>query len=87
MKINGNFIKEKIMDECVVVPCGSDYKNGVFTLNGTGEIIFDLIAEGKEKEEIVDVLIKEYSADKQEITLFVDEFLTKLQKVGILIND
>lgn len=87
MKINDDFIKEKTGDECVLVPVGETYQNGIFTLNESAERIFDLMTDGKSRDEIIDILSEEYDSDRAQITAFTDEFTEKLLKAGVLIDD
>lgn len=87
MRISENFIKEKIGDDCVLVPIGEVYQNGVFELNETAERLFDLFSEGKNRDEAVTVLCNEYEGDAAEIAAWVDEYINKLLKAGILIDD
>ena len=49
-----DFIKEKTGDECVLVPIGDTYQNGIFTLNEDAEKLFDLLNDGKSRDEIID---------------------------------
>ena len=87
MRINDDFIKEKTGNECVLVPTGDTYQNGIFTLNESAEKIFDLMTDGKSRDEIIDILCSEYESDRAEIAEFTDEFTEKLLKAGVLIDD
>lgn len=87
MRISEDFIKEKIGDDCVLVPIGEVYQNGVFELNETAEKIFDLFSEGKNCDEAVTALCEEYSDDAAEIAAYVNEYADKLRKAGILLDD
>lgn len=87
MKINSDFIKNKLGDECALVPTGDSYTNGVFMLNETAEKIYDLLCDGKSRGEIIDALLKEYDSPQAEVAENTDEYIEKLKKAGILIND
>ena len=87
MKINDDFIKNEIGDEVVLVPVGEKYQNGIFTLNESAERIYDLLSEGKSREEIVAVLCKEYDTKPSQVTAFADDFMAKLREFGILTDD
>lgn len=87
MRINEDFIKEKIDDECILVPTGEGYQNGVFKLNETAERIFDLIGEGKKRDDVIRILCEEYDTDTAEATGVVDGFMTKLRQAKIIIDN
>ena len=87
MKINKDFLKETIGDECVLVPVGDSYQHGVFTLNQTAQRIFDLLCEGTGRDTIVSTLCAEYDTDIDTAAAAVDEFLAELHKNGILTDD
>lgn len=88
MKLSDNFIKEKLDDECILVPVGEKYRNGVFTLNETAERIYDLLNDKKDRDEIVTALCREYpDSDPAEAAAFTDEFLAELREAGIIIDD
>ena len=84
MKINEDFIKDKIDNDCVLVPTGDKYQNGVFVLNETAEKIFDLLKDGKSRDEIVAALADEYDSELADIESSTDEFIAKLREVGIV---
>lgn len=87
MKINDDFIKEKTGDECVLVPIGDTYQNGIFTLNEDAEKLFDLLSDGKSRDEIIDFFEKEYEMSRDDVADSVDRFIEKLKETGILIDD
>ena len=87
MRINEDYIKNKIGDECVLVPIGDGYRNGLFTLNETAERIFDLLSEEKEHDEIVSTLCEEYETDKQTAEEYVYDYILQLRKAGILLDE
>lgn len=87
MRINDDFIKEKTGDECVLVPIGDTYQNGIFTLNEDAEKLFDLLSDGKSRDEIIDFFEKEYEMNRDDVADSVDRFIEKLKETGILIDD
>ncbi len=58
---------------------GNSYK-----LNDTGTEILKLLKEGKEKDEILDILSNEYGISKDELFVDLSDFLTKLKIYGLL---
>lgn len=89
MKINVDFIKTEINDECLLVPVGDTSRDmrGVFTLNESGGKIVSAIEDGKTEAEIVEMLLKEYDSDRKTVTDFVQEFIGKLRQAGIVEDD
>lgn len=87
MRISEDFIKEKLTNECVLVPIGDGYQHGVFNLNETAERIFDLLSEGKDRDEIVAILCEEYETDRATAEEYTDEYIAQLRKAGILLDD
>ena len=58
---------------------GNSYK-----LNDTAKKILTLLKEGKEKDEILDILSNEYGISKDELFVDLSDFLTKLKIYGLL---
>ena len=69
MRINEDFIKVNTGDDTAIVPTGDGYQNGVFILNETAERIFDLLSEGKDRDEIVAILCEEYETDRSVLSI------------------
>ena len=75
-------IKELIIDDNNVAfnPIfGNSYK-----LNDSAKEIVALLKDGKSKDEIIDILSKEYDIDKKELYIDVGDFLTKLKIYGFI---
>lgn len=85
-----NFKKEVVLrtiaDETMLIPVGGDTKNcnGIFTLTDSGVTAFKAIQSGAEREDIVNAILDEFDIDRSTAEKDVDEFLTKLQKFGII---
>ena len=58
---------------------GNSYK-----LNETAKEILDLLKEGKNKDEIIKTLSKEYGVDEKELFIDVSDFLSKLKIYGLV---
>ena len=86
MKLNSDYSLELIDDEYVLIHSSADEVDfsKVITFNEVGAFIFNKIKEGKTKEEILDDLVKEYDATKEEISKDLDEFLNDLIKNKIV---
>ena len=87
MRINEDFIKDNLTNECVLIPTGDTYQNGIFTLNETAEKIYDLLNEGKDRDKIVATLCEEYETDRATAEEYTDEYIAQLREAGILIDD
>lgn len=86
MKIKMNLVHRTIADEHILVPTGESALtyNGVFVLTEIGAIIWDMLVQGKEKEDIISALKDEY--DVEEATLLADynEFIEKLKESELI---
>jgi len=64
-----------------------DTKNGAsFTINVVGSTIWQHLTEGATRDQIVDRLSSEFSVTKDQIKGDVDEFIEKLQELGLLLK-
>ncbi len=86
MIINSEITKVNDGSECVLVPVGEDFENGIFVLNETAERIYDLLCEGKSRDEIVLLLLDEYDTERTTAEKFTDDFIAKLKDAKILID-
>ena len=87
MKISEDFVKTGTENECYLVPIGDGYEPGIFKLNETAEKIFDLLKDGKSRDEIIMDFLKEYDSDISETTENVDTFIESLRNSGVIIDD
>lgn len=75
-------LHEMIIDEnniAFIPSLGSSYQ-----LNESAKKIITLLKEGKNKEEIVQILSQESGLDWKEIYIDVDDFLQKLKVYGLI---
>ena len=87
MKIKSGFILREVAGSFVVVAVGSASKNfkGVIKLNESGSILWKELEKGNDDvEKLADVLVREYSIDKEMATNDVLAFLTKLKEAKIV---
>ena len=86
MKLNENYVLKTVAGTPVVVPVGDAIKNikGMITLNGPAECIWKALEQGKEFEEIVAVLKKEYDAPEELLRNDLSAFIEKLESYNIL---
>ena len=87
MKIKEGFVAKEIAGQYVVVALGEASKvfNGIIKLNDSGRFIWELIAEGKEKDTIIDALLEEYEGvDRETAEKDFDNFVNTLKGANIL---
>ena len=86
MKIKSGFVVREIAGQSVVVALGEASKafNGIIKLNETGRIIWDMLCEATEKEQIVEKILSEYEVDKATVEKDVDGFVNTLKENNIL---
>ena len=86
MKIKDGFVLREVMGRHVAVAVGEASKSfrGMIKLNETGRIIWDLIASGKEREDIIEHFLAEYDIDRASVEKDVDTFINTLQGAKIL---
>ena len=86
MKIKGGFSLRKIAGMWVVLPLGArtlDF-TGVLTLNETGRMLWELLAEGSNRPELAEALVSEYDIPIEQAQADVNEFLESLVSAGCL---
>lgn len=80
MKIKDGFILKEIAGSFVVMPTGEalvDF-NMMLTLNETGVFLWEHIAEGAKKEDLLDAILGEYDIDEETAKADIDEFVDML---------
>lgn len=86
MKIKDEFLLRKISDSYVVVPVGSavvDF-SGMVNLNESGALLFKLMQNGAEEDELVRAILNEYDIDEVTARADVRKFVEKAANAGIL---
>ena len=86
MKIKSGFIVREIAGECVVVALGEASKifNGIIKLNDTGKIMWEKLASGCEKEEVIDAIMQEYDVEYKRVEADFEQFVKTLEGANIL---
>lgn len=87
MTIKKGFIVKEIAGEYVVVALGAASKvfNGIIKLNESGKLIWEMIAEGKERDQIVDAILDQYTdVDRENAERDFDKFVEILEGANIL---
>ena len=86
MKIKSGFVIREIAGQSVVVALGEASRsfNGIIKLNETGRVMWDVLAQGAEKEDVVCKILSEYDVDKETVEKDVDAFVNTLKENNIL---
>ena len=86
MKIKPGFIIRELAGEYVVVALGEASKifNGIIKLNDTGKFMWEKLAIGCEKEEIIQAILQEYDVDHAQVEADLDQFIKTLEGANIL---
>ena len=87
MKIKPGYKLRKMCGSSIVVAVGkasSDF-NGMVTLNESGELLWNALAEGSDTDALVKLLLSEYpDAVEDKVKADVNSFLETLRKAGLL---
>ena len=86
MKIKDGFVVRDLAGQSIVVALGEASKtfNGMIKLNDTGRLIWDMLAEGRTKDEIIDRFTAEYDVEREIAERDVTAFIETLQGADIL---
>ena len=86
MKIKNGFVAKEIAGQYVVVALGAASKifNGIIKLNESGKFIWDKLAVGAEKEDVITALLAEYDVDRETAETDFDKFVETLKGANIL---
>ncbi|MBQ8830095.1 MAG: PqqD family protein [Oscillospiraceae bacterium] len=86
MKLKYEFVVREIMGEYVLVPSGEAALTfgGMITTSEVGAFLIDVLKDEVTKEEMADRLMAEYDVDIDTANADIDEFLSKLDQLGII---
>ena len=86
MKLNENFALRHLAGNWVAIPLGHaavDF-TGILSLNDSGAMLWNVLAAGGEREDLVNKLTEEYAVSREIAVADVEEFITKLVNAGCL---
>ena len=86
MRIKDNLVLKEIAGAYVVLPIGTatvDF-TGILTLNESGAMLWRLINDGYDSEQLTEALVNEYEVSMEQARLDVDEFIDKLNSANCL---
>ena len=86
MKIRPGYILRQVMDIYVVMGIGSEayVPNQIIRLNETGALLWGLLEQGTEKQDLVDRMVQEYDVDTQTAEKDVEKFLAQLREKALI---
>ena len=84
-----DFVHRRIVDEVILVPIARNFGDleSIFTLNGVGARIWELLDGGRAVGGIIDVIVDEYAVDRETAARDVTEFLDQLEHIGAVKGD
>ncbi len=88
-KVSEDVVARKIEGEIIIVPLVSgigDMEDELFTLNATGEAIWDKLDGNKSLKDIIADISAEYENSKENIEIDVLGFVRELSKRGIVVE-
>lgn len=80
-KIQKGLIVEKLDNDLAIFDVNQSI---LYTLNETAAYIFQQLKKGKEKEEIIEGLLKKYAVKKERAQKDFDQLIEKLKEKGIV---
>ncbi len=86
MKLKSGFILREVAGNYVVVAVGERVKtfNGVINLNETGAFIWKQLEQENSTDKIIEKMIDEYEVSKEQASLDVNSFITKMKEAGLV---
>ncbi len=89
MKTKPGYLLRKVAGQHVVVPTGAaavDF-NGIITLNGSGARLWETLAKGASRAELVLALLENYVVEPETAAKDVEDFLKKLRENELLLDE
>ena len=86
MKIKDGYILRQVAGNSIVIAVGEEALNfnGIITINGSGTFLWEKLAEGASKSELLDAMLSEYNIDSETAKKDIDEFISKLEKANLV---
>lgn len=86
MKLKENFALRQVADTWVVFQLwsGTIAFDGMLRLNESGAMLWKLLEQNCDADDLVDALIKEYAVSREDAARDVNEFVSKLAGIGCL---
>lgn len=89
MRIVSGFIVRQILGETVAIPSGESAHqlSGLIALNGSAQLLFQLLQTEQTEESLVKGLLDAYEVDEAIARADVVEFIAALRQNGLLIEN
>ncbi len=86
MKRNQDCVLRDIGGQALLVPVGAKVKdmNALITLNPTGRRVWELLAEDRTPEALIERITAEFEADPARVQADVRAFLERLEQLGLV---
>lgn len=86
MKKTKEFIKRDIAGEVLLVPTGATAQefNGMITLQGIGDFIWEHIEDAKSFDDLLDMILEEYDVDRKTASGDALAFIMQLLRAGMV---
>ena len=86
MKASKDFILRSIAGESILVPVGAAAAkfNGLITMNGIGNFIFQALGEDQTEDSLVERIVAEYDVSRETALADLKEFLQQMREIGAL---
>lgn len=86
MKLRGEYIVRKVMDDIVAIPVGQTAlrRNDMILLNDVSKLIWDCLEQGKDVEDIVSAVTDAFDVSAHEARRDIVEFCSQLRSLQLL---
>ena len=85
MKIKEGFILRTVAGETVVLPSDRVANlDMMITLNDTGRVLWERLAQGAELADLVDALLEEYDVDRETAAKSAEAFVNRMKELDFL---
>ncbi len=86
MRIVSGFVVRQIAGETIAIPSGEAARSlsGILALNGSGQLLFQLLQTNQTEDSLVQALLDAYEIDSSTARADVCEFLAILRDNGVL---
>lgn len=86
MKLHGEFVVRRIMDDVVAVPVGETARqfSGMIMLNDVSGVLWEALSRGTTVEEMADALAERFDVPREAATADILEFLDQLRAAQLL---
>ena len=84
LKLNQTYTVKKLADKNIAVPVSQTAGSGMMLLNETGFLLWTALEKGADKHSLQQLLLREYDVTREMAMADVEEFLSRLRKIGAL---